>query len=149
MDYSEKQLLQIAKRYNNSKRQYLLVNPLQAKHIPVSPGKAFDMMHELAVKIRGICPKPACIIGFAETATAIAAIVAGEFPANTLFLQTTRECADEGFVPFCEEHSHAPEQWIYFDALKNISNGTIVLIDDEISTGNTILNFVKTLQQYV
>lgn len=35
--YQEKDILRIAKRINNSRRPYLLVNPLQAKHIPVSP----------------------------------------------------------------------------------------------------------------
>ena len=35
--YTAADTLRIAKRYNNPKRSYLLVNPLQAKHIPVSP----------------------------------------------------------------------------------------------------------------
>lgn len=37
--YTAAGTLRIAKRYNNPKRSYLLVNPLQAKHIPVSPGR--------------------------------------------------------------------------------------------------------------
>ena len=33
------QLITIAKRENNTKRSYLYVNPLQGKHIPVSPSR--------------------------------------------------------------------------------------------------------------
>ena len=36
--YTECELVRIAKRENNRKRNYLVVNPLQGKHIPVSPG---------------------------------------------------------------------------------------------------------------
>ena len=36
-EYTRENTLRIAKRFHNRKRTYLLVNPLQAKHIPVSP----------------------------------------------------------------------------------------------------------------
>ena len=35
MEYTEKDLVKIAKRENNTKRNYLVVDPLQGKHIPV------------------------------------------------------------------------------------------------------------------
>ena len=44
--------IKIAKRYNNKKRKYLLVNELQAKHMPVSPSLAINMMKELGNKLR-------------------------------------------------------------------------------------------------
>ena len=37
MEYTEKDLVKIAKRENNTKRNYLVVDPLQGKHIPVVP----------------------------------------------------------------------------------------------------------------
>ena len=33
-EYTRENTLRIAKRFHNRKRTYLLVNPLQAKHIP-------------------------------------------------------------------------------------------------------------------
>ena len=42
MEYTEKDLVKIAKRENNTKRNYLVVDPLQGKHIPVVPSKALD-----------------------------------------------------------------------------------------------------------
>ena len=36
MEYTEKDLVKIAKRENNTKRNYLVVDPLQGKHIPVA-----------------------------------------------------------------------------------------------------------------
>ena len=42
--YTQENTLRLAKRYRNAKRTYLLVNPLQAKHLPVRPGAALDMM---------------------------------------------------------------------------------------------------------
>ena len=35
--YTEKDLVAIAKRENNKKRNYLVVNRIQAKHVPVAP----------------------------------------------------------------------------------------------------------------
>lgn len=47
MKYVENDLVRIAKRENNTKRGYLVVNPLQGKHIPVSPSKALQLFQEL------------------------------------------------------------------------------------------------------
>ena len=69
--------LRLAKRFNNPKRSWLLVNPLQAKHIPVSPGAALAMMRELGERLSRRYPECGLVIGFAETATAIGAAVAG------------------------------------------------------------------------
>ena len=46
--YTETDLVRIAKRENNKKRNYLVVNPLQGKHIPVSPRKALEVFSKLA-----------------------------------------------------------------------------------------------------
>ena len=43
MEYTEKDLVKVAKRENNTKRNYLVVDPLQGKHIPVVPSKALDL----------------------------------------------------------------------------------------------------------
>lgn len=46
-EYTAADTLRIARRVNNSKRAYLLVNPLQGKHLPVSPQAALKMMQTL------------------------------------------------------------------------------------------------------
>ena len=40
--YTEKDLIAVAGRENNKKRNYLIVNKLQAKHIPVNPEKTLE-----------------------------------------------------------------------------------------------------------
>ena len=39
--YTEEELVAVARRENNEKRKYLVVNRLQGKHVPVSPQKRF------------------------------------------------------------------------------------------------------------
>lgn len=50
--YKENDLLQIAKRENNNKRNYLVINKLQGKHIPVEPSQALGMFKELAMLLK-------------------------------------------------------------------------------------------------
>ncbi len=88
--YSSQDLLRIAKRFNNPKRTYLLVDPLQAKHIPVSPGRALEMMESLGDLLKKY-PGPRLVIGFAETATAIGAAAASRSSGECVYLHTTRE----------------------------------------------------------
>lgn len=82
MEYTEKDLVKIAKRENNTKRNYLVVDPLQGKHIPVVPSKALDLFAALADTFREkYKDEKLLLVGFAETATAIgaqAAITVGQ-----------------------------------------------------------------------
>ena len=48
MKYSHEDLVRVAKRQNNNKRGYLVVNPMQGKHVPVSPGNALQLFDDLA-----------------------------------------------------------------------------------------------------
>ena len=90
MMYRESDLIRIAKRENNKKRNYLIVNRLQGKHMPVSPGKAFELFDELAdVVKREYKEERLLLIGFAETATAIGARLAVRL--DSFYMQTTRE----------------------------------------------------------
>ena len=77
MRYEEKDLVRIAKRENNNKRSYLVVDPLQGKHVPVSPFKALTLFSSLADKVReAYSEEKLLLVGFAETATAIGAEIA-------------------------------------------------------------------------
>lgn len=150
MIYDSKNVLRIAKRHNNNKRSYLLVNPLQGKHLPVSPTAALDMMKTLGNKIAEKYPDCKLVIGFAETATAIGAMVAASLDENCIYIHTTRENFSTGynFVDFLEEHSHAPEQKLYSDKLNDWleNTSTVIFVDDELSTGKTLRNIIRQLK---
>ena len=149
--YNENQLVRLAKRDNNTKRAYLLVNPLQGKHIPVSPKKVLDVFKNLAQKLYDKYPKEKLmLIGFAETATAICAAVAAFSPTEIYFLQTTREFFENTeFLYFSETHSHAVEQKLVKTNLEKYLNccDRIIFVEDEVTTGNTILNAIKAIRE--
>lgn len=86
-------------------------------------------------------------IGFAETATGIAQAVFNCF-SNAGYIHTTREQLKEILPEFVfnEEHSHATEHMLYVmdkSFLKNYER--IVLVDDELTTGNTAKNLINNL----
>lgn len=147
--YTEAELVRIAKRENNTRRKYLVVNRLQGKHIPVSPKEALQMFRSLAELIKEAYPSERILmVGFAETATAIGAAVAIECQAA--YMQTTREVIDGvDYLYFSESHSHATEQKLVKTDLDKIIGKTdrIVFIEDEVTTGNTILNIVRLIQK--
>lgn len=149
--YHLDELCRLAQRENNKKRGYLLVNPKQGKHIPVSPGEALDLFERLAQTVKAsIGTEPTAVIGFAETATAIGAAVAASLGNDTFYLHTTREHlpGHEPLVNFSETHSHAVEQVLYCeDPARLASAKRLILAEDEITTGNTILNLVRTLRK--
>lgn len=146
--YTKETTLRVAKRYRNAKRDYLLVNPLQAKHMPVSPTEALTMMRTLGEGLRQEFPGARLVLGFAETATALGAAVASRLGPDCAFLTTTREAGEgPGWVRFLEEHSHAAEQKLWggdLDALLQKTD-TVLFVDDEISTGKTLRNMVAQL----
>ena len=146
--YTKETTLRVAKRYRNAKRAYLLVNPLQAKHMPVSPTEALTMMRTLGEGLRQEFPGTRLVLGFAETATALGAAVASRLGPDCAFLTTTREAGEgPGWVRFLEEHSHAAEQKLWggdLDALLQKTD-TVLFVDDEISTGKTLRNMVAQL----
>ena len=146
--YTKETTLRVAKRYRNAKRAYLLVNPLQAKHMPVSPTEALTMMRTLGEGLRQEFPGARLVLGFAETATALGAAVASRLGPECAFLTTTREAGEgPGWVRFLEEHSHAAEQKLWggdLDALLQKTD-TVLFVDDEISTGKTLRNMVAQL----
>lgn len=147
--YTEAGLVRIAKRENNPKRNYLVVNRLQGKHIPVSPTKAFEMFDALAGQLKRAYPKETLlIIGFAETATAIGARLAAQ--TDSYYMQTTREqIPNVEYIYFSETHSHATEQKLVCNDLERLIGkiDRIVFAEDEVTTGNTILHMIQKLEE--
>lgn len=147
--YTEKDLVRVAKRKNNKKRNYLVINQLQGKHIPVKGKTAFKMFDELADLLKKeYANEKLLLIGFAETATAIGARVAVQL--NSLYIQTTREqIPDVEYLYFSEEHSHATEQKLVKNDIDSCINDIdrIIFIEDEVTTGKTILNIIRIIRK--
>lgn len=148
--FSPDDIVHICKRKNNAKRDFLFVNAFQGKHLSVSPTTAFTLYDELVNEIRSSISQEEklVVIGFAETATAIGQYIACSLENCIYYMQTTRESIS-GVAPlleFREEHSHATEQLLYGKVSEFLSCDRILFVDDEISTGNTILNFISALE---
>lgn len=151
MQYSVDDLVRLAKRDNNNIRPYLYVNPIQGKHIPTNPEDTMMMCRTLANMVKEAYPSDRLfVIGFAETATGIAAGVC-HYLDNVVFYQnTTREhIDDEEYLYFTESHSHATDQMLrtngLLDCLEKVDR--IVFIDDEVTTGNTICKLADILKE--
>lgn len=147
------ELISVCKRENNSKRDFIFVNRYQGKHVPARPQDILQLFETLRITIskdsRWNRKENVCIIGFAETATAIGHYIADNIPnKNYYYLQTTREKSNKQLlVEFKEEHSHATEQALYGDLQKLQKCDRILFVDDELSTGKTILNFINELEK--
>lgn len=87
-------------------------------------------------------------IGYAETATGLGQLVAGQL--GTYYLHSTRQgtsCVTP-YGAFEEMHSHATSHQLLptSRAALNLAE-TIVLVDDELSTGATIMNTIRELHR--
>lgn len=144
-------LIRVAKRENNTKRSYLYVNPVQGKHIPVSPSLSIELFTILSRKVeKRYKSERILIIGFAETATAIGSAIAYNAENVKFYMNTTREnLKGAEYLFFTESHSHATEQRLvingFDDILENVDR--IVFAEDEVTTGNTIEKLIRILQK--
>ena len=145
--YELQDIMRLGRRYRNAKRSYLLINPLQAKHLPVSPSAAMELMRTVGSHLASVCKDVRCIVGFAETATAISGVAAMSFPDDVFYVQTTREfpLGQPDTLEFLEEHSHAAEQQIDIRGIRSLPEGAMLLVDDEISTGKTMRNIIQVM----
>lgn len=87
------------------------------------------------------------IIGFAETATALGHAFFEAFEGDVRYIHTTRECLVNisPTLTFEEEHSHASIHRLYTDATFFNDANELVLVDDEMTTGNTNRNIIRQL----
>ena len=147
-------LFDIAAR-KNPKRAFLFVSKVLGRHIPVSPAVMRESYETLAAKIPRDLPGPVLFIGMAETAVGLAAGVfraAREHIAEPVLLTSTRHPVQgELLCEFKEDHSHATDHLIYMPtdaALRHraLNARTLVLVDDEATTGRTFLNLLQALR---
>lgn len=113
----------------------------------VAPAAFLDAVESLRVAADVTGPSTV-VIGYAETATALGHSVAAALGVPSLH-STRREVA--GVTPaagFAEEHSHATEHLLLPQDPHFLDDAdTVVLVDDEISTGRTALNTIRALHQ--
>ncbi|MEV4342416.1 phosphoribosyltransferase [Streptomyces sp. NPDC049590] len=144
-------LLGLALR-RNPKRAHLLVSNVLGKHVPQSPSVVHDHGLRLGRRVAALLgaeAPDAVVLGYAETATGLGHSVAdglGSVP----YLHSTRRPV-RGVAPaggFEEAHSHATSHLLLPEDPGLLSGrGPLVLVDDEFSTGNTVLNTIRDLHQ--
>lgn len=148
--YTLEDFIKVAKRENNAKRSYLYVNPLQGKHVPVSPIESISVFTCLAKMLERKFPQERLlIIGFAETATAIGSTIAYEAENADYYMNTTREDVfGADYLFFTESHSHATEQRLVKKKLDVVLDkiDRIVFAEDEVTTGNTIEKLINAIK---
>ncbi|WP_246096881.1 phosphoribosyltransferase domain-containing protein [Psychrobacillus soli] len=93
-------------------------------------------------------PTKTVFIGFAETATGLGHAVFNHFH-DAAYIHTTREeiLHLEPSFYFEEEHSHATSHRVYAPEEILMEAETIVLVDDEITTGLTAINLIAALNK--
>lgn len=138
-----------AKRENNPKRDFIILNTRQAKHFPSAPDSALSLMETLGARLAadGRADKPTVVIGFAETAVAIGAVAAGFFH-DCFYVTTTRERLPDwaNSASFEESHSHASHHTLCVrdeDIFRRAKQ--VILVDDEFTTGSTAIHLIKAL----
>ena len=150
-------LIHICKRLNNNKREYLFVNKYQGKHIPEDPENIIKLLNIFFNEVKRNLNKDEkiLVVGFAETATGIAEYLTYKLSLDNEFcnsivyhLQTSREQYKDckKLFTFDEEHSHAVNQFLYCDETLPIYD-RVLFVEDEITTGNTILNFINEFKK--
>ncbi|MFH9982935.1 phosphoribosyltransferase [Streptomyces sp. NPDC017179] len=143
-------LLGLALR-RNPKRAHLLVSNVLGKHVPQSPSVVYGHGFALGRRVRNLLGTDqsgrAVVLGYAETATGLGHAVADGLGAAP-YLHSTRRPVP-GVAPaggFEESHSHATSHLLLpEDPALLASDGPLVLVDDEFSTGNTVLNTIRAL----
>ncbi|MFG2665149.1 phosphoribosyltransferase [Streptomyces sp. NPDC048387] len=144
-----RQLLGLALR-RNPKRAHLLVSQVLGKHVPQSPATVYAAGFGLGERVRellGDSAASAVVLGYAETATGLGHCVADGL-GTAPYLHSTRRPVP-GVRPaggFEEAHSHATSHLLLpEDPGLLAGDGPLVLVDDEFSTGNTVLNTIRDL----
>ncbi|MFF0083296.1 phosphoribosyltransferase [Streptomyces canus] len=145
-------LLGLALR-RNPKRAHLLVSNVLGKHVPQSPSVVYGQGFALGREVRDLLGDEeaarAVVLGYAETATGLGHSVADGI-ALAPYLHSTRRPVP-GVTPaggFEESHSHATSHLLLpEDPALLAGDGPLVLVDDEFSTGNTVLNTIRDLHE--
>ncbi|MFJ9050002.1 phosphoribosyltransferase [Streptomyces bacillaris] len=152
-----RELLGLALR-RNPKRAHLLVSNVLGKHVPQKPSVVYGAGYGLGERVRSLLgaeeARRAVVLGYAETATGLGHAVADGLRDAPYLHSTRRPVA--GVAPaggFEEAHSHATSHLLLPEDPGLLASGAVgdasalVLVDDEFSTGNTVLNTIRALHE--
>lgn len=156
-EWSLDEALGFASRQNPN-RSFLFVSKILGKYVPVRPARMRKVFRHLAKKL-GPVNGPALFIGMAETATGLGHGVFDEVRRKNpelpgMYMHSTRHPLELPIAfSFEESHSHAISHFLHaprpefrkvFETAK-----TLVLVDDEITTGDTLRNLAEVyIQQH-
>ncbi|MET8343847.1 phosphoribosyltransferase [Streptomyces microflavus] len=152
------ELLGLALR-RNPKRAHLLVSNVLGKHVPQKPSVVYGAGYELGERVRALLgedrARRAVVLGYAETATGLGHAVADGLRDAPYLHSTRRPVAGVAQAGgFEEAHSHATSHLLLPEEPGLLAGGgtgsdasVLVLVDDEFSTGNTVLNTIRALHE--
>lgn len=142
---------------HNRKRGFLFLSKVLGKHWPAAPTRMREIHAHLAGRL-DLGDGPCLFVAMAETATGLGqgvfeSVLEQRPETEALFIHSTRYRVDgRTALDFQEAHCHAPDQLLYapieperhrrFESAREL-----VLIDDEISTGNTLCNLVESYRR--
>ncbi|MGN5636039.1 phosphoribosyltransferase [Streptomyces sp. AC154] len=175
-DAELRELLGLALR-RNPKRAHLLVSQVLGKHVPQYPSVVYGAGFQLGRRVRELLgeagARHAVVLGYAETATGLGHAVADGLGAAPYLHSTRRPVAGVARAGgFEESHSHATSHLLLPEdpdlltgdaaapqpadpadpagadpAGVDSADAVLVLVDDEFSTGNTVLNTIRALHE--
>ncbi|GAB3455094.1 phosphoribosyltransferase domain-containing protein [Insolitispirillum peregrinum] len=145
----------------NPKRPFLFVSRVLGRHLPVRPTIMRMIHRRLAMKLPAGLPGPVVVIGMAETAVALGhgvhdawRVISGRN--DVLFTHSTRYHLKNHQLlsTFEERHSHATGHLIYQPGLPADADlfsacRTLVLVDDEASTGATFVALAEACRRHM
>lgn len=143
-------LLGLALR-DNPKRAHLLVSNVLGKHVPRDPSDVHAAGYGLGRRVRELLGDEqaarSVVLGYAETATGLGHAVADGIALAPYLHSTRRAVAGVAAAGgFEEEHSHATGHLLLPEDPELLTgSGPLVLVDDEFSTGQTVLNTIRDL----
>ncbi|WP_353216978.1 phosphoribosyltransferase domain-containing protein, partial [Sandarakinorhabdus sp.] len=153
---------------NNPRRGFLVVSKVLGRHLPTTPAAIRDSARRLIDALlrrhsaAGISdlPGPVVFFGMAETAVCLAHSCYADYAARTgrqdlLFIHSTRQWPSATgqaiIAEFAEPHSHAAAHMVLSPVTAAgrtllAQARTLVVIDDESSTGTTFVNAIAALR---
>ncbi|MFK7857778.1 MAG: phosphoribosyltransferase domain-containing protein [Granulosicoccus sp.] len=140
----------------NPRRSFVFVSRVLGRHIPVRPTVARQAFTSLADQLPADLQGPILMTSMAETAVGLGAGVHDAYLQRTqrhdvLNFSSTRTARPQAiFGRFSEDHSHASGHTLYVPALEHdqallSASRTLVMVDDETSSGNTFRSLGATL----
>lgn len=148
---------------NNPRRGFLVVSKVLGRHMPAKPSdmnRSFRLASSKLPVDPDQLPGPVVFIGMAETAVCLGRGVFTSYKLRSgrrdvMYIHSTRQqLSADVLLEFAEPHSHAAAHLLYqpTDAtLRDMLHRarSVVLVDDECSTGTTFANLAVALKERI